>query len=203
MAGEGIKLTAKVTNKSKTNKGLQFEGQEGWFSVPEKLVTFAEKINKGDTVEVTYIKKGVFKNVVYLSATTTQVKTEEPKETPKTTTGFNCTVCGAELKDGKYKKCFNCNKKAKESPVEEKKEPVTTTGTKVFDEPVKEEKQKWTPGNYNNPEKTAQIQRGNALNAAAAVVSNSNIQLEDKSPEALAEVTKLIADLFLDWLRAE
>ncbi len=205
MAGEGIKLTAKVTNKSGTNKGLQFEGEEGWFSVPEKLTSFSAKINKGDTVEVTYIKKGIFRNVVYLAAgaSSTEQKKEEPKE-EKVPTEFSCSVCGVGLKDGKYKKCFPCNKKAKEAPVEEKKEPVTTagTGTQVFDEPQKETT-RWTPGNYNNPEKTAQIQRGNALNAAAAVVSNSGIQLEDKSPEALAEVTKVIADLFLDWLRAE
>jgi len=201
MAGEGIKLTAKVTNKSKTNKGLQFEGQEGWFSVPEKLIPFSAKINKGDTIEVTYIKKGVFKNVVYLGAATGAVTPVEPKEAPKTsTTGFACTVCGAELKDGKYKKCFNCNKKAKEAPVAEKKEePTTTTGTQVFDEPIKEKKE-WVPGNYNNPEKTAQIQRGNALNAAASAVSGN---LSGDNPEAVQEAVLMIANTFLDWLRAE
>ena len=197
MAGEGIKLTAKVTNKSKTNKGLQFEGQEGWFSVPEKLVTFAEKINKGDTVEVTYIKKGVFKNVVYLSATTTQVKTEEPKETPKTTTGFNCTVCGAELKDGKYKKCFNCNKKAKESPVEEKKEPVTTTGTQVFDEPQKETT-RWTPGksNYGSPEDIAGKEVGCAANCAAAILAG-----RPEDPETLLELWRTLFNGILEHIK--
>ena len=196
MAGEGIKLTAKVTNKSKTNKGLQFEGQEGWFSVPEKLIPFSEKINKGDTVEVTYIKKGVFKNVVYLSATTTEAKKEEPKVEEKKGTGFRCSECSAELKDGKYKKCFECNKKAKETPVAEEKEPEKT---KVFDEPVKEKKE-WVPGNYNNPEKTAQIQRGNALNAAASAVSGN---LSGDNPEAVQEAVLMIANTFLDWLRAE
>ena len=197
--GEGIKITAKIAKKSKTNKGILIEGNDAWFSIAEKLVGFVEKLNPGDSVELTYIKKGTFQNVIGIYPAKGEVK-EEPKEEKKGT-GFNCTECGAELKDGKYKRCFNCNKKAKENSVTEK-EPVTTTGTQVFDEPQKE-KSKWTPGNYNNPEKTAQIQRGNALNAAASVMSNPNLQMPDTSPEALAEATKIVADLFLDWLRAE
>jgi len=200
MAGEGTKLTAKVTNKSKTNKGLQFEGQEGWFSVPEKLIGFSEKINKGDTVEVTYIKKGVFKNVVYLGAATGAVTPVEPKEAPKTsTTGFACSVCGADLKDGKYKKCFNCNKKAKETPVEEvkEKETITTSGTQVFDEPIKEKKE-WTPGksNYGSPEDIAGKEVGCAANCAAAILAG-----RPEDPETLLELWRTLFNGILEHIK--
>jgi hypothetical protein len=197
--GGGIKVTAKLVKKSKTNKGILLEGNDAWFSVAEKLISFVEKLNIGTLIEVTYIKKGTFQNVIGIYPAKESTEKEEPKIEEKKGTGFSCTECGAELKDDKYKKCYNCNKKAKENPPPEEKEPEKT---KIFDEPEKVKKE-WVPGNYNNPEKTAQIQRGNALNAAAAVVSNSSIQLEDKSPEALAEVTKVIAVLFLDWLRVE
>ena len=207
MAGEGIKLTAKVTNKSKTNKGLQFEGQEGWFSVPEKLIPFSEKINKGDTVEVTFIKTGVSKNVVYLSATTAEAKKEEQPSgcttqtasTPIKGTGFNCTVCGAELKDGKYKKCFNCNKKAKEAPVAEKKEePTTTTGTQVFDEPQKETTTRWIPGksNYGSPEDIAGKEVGCAANCAAAILAG-----RPEDPETLLELWRTLFNGILEHIK--
>ena len=199
MAGEGIKLTAKVTNKSKTNKGLQFEGQEGWFSVPEKLIPFSEKINKGDTVEVTYIKKGVFKNVVYLGATTAEAKKEEQPSgcttqtasTPIKGTGFNCTVCGAELKDGKYKKCYTCNQKAKETQVEEPKK------TEVFDEPEKE-KESWKPGksNYGSPEDIAGKEVGCAANCAAAILAGRT-----ENPDTLLELWRILFNGILEHIK--
>jgi len=190
--GNELKLTAKVTNKSKTNKGIQLEGQEGWFSIPEKLTGFVAKINKGDNVDITYLKKGVFKNVLLIYSTKEEVKKEEPKaETTKSTTGFACSDCGKELKDDKYKKCYTCNQKAPvQTQVIEEKDKESGTGNKG-------------KGYYDNPEKTAQIQRGNSLNAAAMVMSNPNVQMGDYSPEALAEATKTLAGSFLDWLRAE
>ena len=181
-------LTVVIDYKATNKKGFKIAGdKDQWYTANKEILDDLAKVEKGDTVEITFVKNGVFRNVSKIE----KVKLEPKKEETKTATGFNCTDCGAELKDGKYKKCFMCNKK---NPAQ----------TQVIDEKdTGKERTTWTPGNYNNPEKTAQIQRGNALNAAAAVVSNSTIQLEDKSPEALAEVTKLIADLFLDWLRAE
>ena len=193
MAGEGIKLTAKVTNKSKTNKGLQFEGQEGWFSVPEKLIGFSEKINKGDTVEVTFIKKGVFKNVVYLSTTTAEAKTEEQKPEPtKEEPKFKCADCGKELKDGKYKKCFECNKKTKETAVEEPKK------TEVFDEPEKE-KESWKPGksNYGSPEDIAGKEVGCAANCAAAILAGSQ-----EEPDKILIKYRVLFNGILEHIRA-
>ena len=97
-------------------------------------------------------------------------KKAEPKE--ESTSEFTCEDCGAKLKDGKYKKCYPCGKK-------------TFKGGKS--------------NSYDNPEKTAQIQRGNALNAAASVASAQ--QFAD--PEVAKQFTLILADEFLVWLRAE
>jgi len=200
MAGEGIKLTAKVVNKSKNNKGLQFEGQEdAWFSVPEKLVGYSTKIEKGDTVEITYIKKGTFRNVIGIYPTSGEKKPETaPLVEAKKETGFNCTECGAVLKDGKYKKCFPCNKKAKEAP-EKEKEPITTTGTgtQVFDDPEKE-KDGWKPGksNYGSPEDIAGKEVGCAANCAAAILAG-----RPEDPETLLELWRTLFNGILEHIK--
>jgi hypothetical protein len=181
-------LTVTIDYKATNKKGFKIAGdKDQWYTANKEILDDLAKVEKGDTVEITFVKNGVFRNVSKIEKIKLEPKSET-KDEPKS--GFTCEDCGKELKDGKYKKCFMCNKKA-------------PAKTQVFDEPEKESKKEWVPGNYNNPEKTAQIQRGNALNAAAAVVANSNIEMKDKSPEALAEATKIIADLFLDWLRAE
>ena len=200
MAGEGIKLTAKVVNKSKNNKGLQFEGQEdAWFSVPEKLVGYSTKIEKGDTVEITYIKKGTFRNVIGIYLTPGEKKEETPTTEAKKETGFNCTECGAVLKDGKYKKCFSCNKKAKENPVKEEQgdAPGTASGTKVFDEP-EQGKEGWKPGksNYGSPEDIAGKEVGCAANCAAAILAG-----RPEDPGALLELWRTLFNGILEHIK--
>lgn len=200
MAGEGIKLTAKVVNKSKNNKGLQFEGQEdAWFSVPEKLVGYSTKIEKGDTVEITYIKKGTFRNVIGIYLTPGEKKAEAPVAEAKKETGFNCTECGAVLKDGKYKKCFSCNKKAKETPIKEEKgdAPGTASGTQVFDDP-NAGKEGWKPGksNYGSPEDIAGKEVGCAANCAAQILSG---RTED--PETLLELWRTLFNGILEHIK--
>jgi len=86
---------------------------------------------------------------------------------------FKCEKCGATLKDGRFKTCYNCNEKAK----------------------ISGEKNTF----YDNPERVAQIQRGNALNAAAAVASSQ----EFSTPEEAKKYTAILADAFLNWLRSE
>jgi hypothetical protein len=203
---EGIKITAKVTNKSKTNKGIQLEGQEGWFSVPDKLVPYAEKINKGDLIEVTYVKKGTFQNVLGLYPKTEEEQVrldhdhkahDEPEK--KEESKYKCTECGATLKDGKFKKCFNCNKKAKENPkVEEaikEKEPVKT---QVFDDKNKS-KEPWNPGQikYGSEEDIAGKEVGCASNSAAAILAGRS-----GYPEELLEEWRILFNGILEHIRA-
>jgi rubrerythrin len=205
-------LRGKVTAKAGNGKGFKLEGFEGWLTAQKEAIEELKVINKGDEVEITYTKNKVFFNV---SKITKIVMPSLPPETTATT-GFVCEVCGKALKDNKFKKCYTCNKDKKESPKAEEKK------TQVYDKPQE------TKSSYickvcgaslkdnkydtcfacnqkanNSPEKTAQIQRGNALNAASTVMSNPNLNMQDTSPEALAEATKVMAQDFLDWLRCE
>jgi predicted RNA-binding Zn-ribbon protein involved in translation (DUF1610 family) len=119
-------------------------------------------------------------------------KDKEPKsEVRESATGFVCEDCGKALKDDKYKKCFLCNKK---SPNEEK----SHVNRREKEELGEQKEIKYT--NYDNPEKTAQIQRGNALNAAGAAVGGN---FAGSDPQTIAEAVKIIADLLYDFLRAE
>jgi hypothetical protein len=203
-------------------------GQEGWFNCAD--TTILAKYEKGAEVVVVYELNGKIKKVSnILNANVKETAPEEKlpppevkKETPKqSTTGFACSVCGKELKDGKFKKCYECNVAAKLTPVvEEQKVADTTAGPKCIDcgvalkddkytkcftcnkkNPVKKQ---WKPksGGYDSPEKTAQIQKGNALNAAASVLCGAQC-LDGLDPETIAEITKVVANSLLDYLRQD
>ena len=169
-----MEVKGKLVAKAGNGKGFKIEGQEGWFNAGDTVVPYLSKIEKGAEVIVTFEKKGVAKNVTKIvkAGATTTTKTE----TPKDSTGFYCEDCGKELKDDRFKKCFMCNKK---NPQKE--------GNKISSKEYTQ-----------SPERTAQIQRGNALNAAASILSG-----RPEDPETLAEMVKVVADKLLDWLRAE
>jgi hypothetical protein len=171
-----MEVKGKILAKKGDNKAFKLD-DGNWYNLNDPVIPYLEKMAKGDEITVTFEKKGVSR---YVS------KLLNAKETPKeemkeSTTGFACEVCGKELKDGKFKKCFMCNKTGAT-----KKETQTDT-------PKKEYK------SYDNPEKIEQIRRGNALNAAAAVASSQ--QFAD--PEVAKQFTLLLAEDFLTWLRAE
>jgi hypothetical protein len=172
-----IKL--KILAKKSDNKA--FKGSDdSWYNLNDNVIPYLEKMNKGDEILVTYEKKGVSR---YVSKLTSATAVEQKTETASST-GFACGVCGKEMKDGKFKVCFVCNKKGLK--------PKTETASSALDTGKK--------GNYyDNPEKTAQIQRGNALNAAAYVASGQ----EFTDPEVAKQFTLLLAEDFLTWLRAE
>jgi hypothetical protein len=170
----------KIICKKSDNKA--FKLGENWYNLNDPVIPFLEKLNKGDEVVVTFEKKGVSRYVsklVSASAANTEAPAEEKKES---STGFACEVCGKELKDDKFKVCYMCNKKGLKPKAK-------------ADASAPAEKNNY----YNNPEKTAQIQRGNALNAAATVASSQ--QFND--PEVAKQFTLILADEFLTWLRAE
>ncbi len=170
----------KIICKKSDNKA--FKLGENWYNLNDPVIPYLEKLNKGDEVVVTFEKKGVSR---YVSKLVVAGAVEEPKTETTSTTGFACEVCGKALKDGKYKKCFPCNKSGAV------KKETSAPGA------VTEPKKPYTP--YDNPEKTAQIQRGNALNAAASVASAQ--QFAD--PDVAKQFTLLLAEEFLTWLRAE
>lgn len=168
-----MEITGKIICKKSDNKA--FKLGEDWYNVNAPVIPYLEKVNKGDLVTVQYEKKGVSRYVSKLMAGQTA---PTPKAEPvETATEFACEDCGTKLKDGKYKKCYPCGKKAYK-------------GGSV---------KSGTSQSYDNPERTAQIQRGNALNAAGAVASSQ--QFAD--PETAKQFTLMLADEFLAWLRAE
>jgi hypothetical protein len=171
----------KILCKKSDNKA--FKMGENWYNLNDPVIPYLEKLSKGDEVVVTFEKKGVSRYVsklVSASAAKAEAPAEEKKES---STGFACEVCGKELKDDKFKVCYMCNKKGLKPKSEASEPPKGGAGK----------------GYYDNPEKTAQIQRGNALNAAATVASSQ--QFAD--PDVAYQFAIILAERFLEWLRAE
>jgi hypothetical protein len=178
----------RVTVACKKGDGKAFKAVEGsptgtWYNLREAAMSALQSINKGDVIVIEVEK---VKNVNYVTSLTKA--TTEPTSAVESATGFTCPVCNKPMKDGKYPVCYMCNKKGLKAP--------TTT---------KEEKTE-TKKSYDNPERTAQIQRGNALNASAAIAANYqfvNSETGEPDYEMAAQYTKLLAQTLLDWLRAE
>jgi len=176
----------KIICKKSDNKA--FKLGENWYNLNDNVVSYLEKMGKGDEVIVTFEKKGISR---YVSKLVLAGAVEQEKETVKeSSTGFACEVCGKELKDGKFKKCFLCNKNKLEKKEDPKSNPIETE--------VKEPKKEWK--SYDNPEKTAMIQRGNALNAAGAAISGN---LKDADPDTITQALIMVADRALEWLKTE
>ena len=206
-----------VTVAAKTAKAFKAQ-DDTWYNVNDIVIPDLEKISKGESIEVEYYEKGIAKYVTKITKprTTADKQPQENKEEQEQT-GYICVVCGKALKDGKYKKCYDCNMKKKEAKPEEKKESAGSGEFKCVDcgKALKDgkyekcfdcnkknpSKKNWgKKNNYDSPEKTAQIQRGNALNAAAAVVSGNLTGLD---VDTLKETTLALANDFLEWLRLE
>lgn len=173
-------IKGKLVAKAGNGKGFKIEGEESWFNAVEGVIPFLAKIEKGETVTVTYNKKGAARFAVKIFKDTgapTTTKSTASKE--ESTTGFKCSECGVALKDDTYPTCYPCSQNSN-----------------------KKEKEKVTDSKYRNPEITASIQRGNSLNAAAAVLSGTDL-VKTADAETIAELVKVVAGLLLDWLRAE
>ncbi len=175
---EQINLT--IVCKKSDNKA--FKGDDGnWYNLNDNVVSYLEKMNKGDKIKIEYTKKGVSR---YVSKLTNAA--EAPiKEKEKSSTGYTCEVCGKELKDGKYKKCFTCNKSGAT-----KKEDSKSTPTEV---------KKEYKSNYGSPEDIAGKEIGCVLGAAATVAGGCGFN----DPEVAAQFVKTLAESLLDWMRAK
>jgi len=223
-----LELKGTIQVKAGNGKGFMVTGQEGWFNCADTSIL--AKYEKGAEVVVVYELNGKIKKVSDIRGTVNAApvaqKAPEPvkQEAPKpSTTGYACEKCGKELKDGKFKKCYECNIAAKAAPAENNTAldaPGPEIGPKCVDcgvalkddkytkcfpcnkkNPVKKQ---WKPksGGYDTPEKTAQIQKGNALNAAAAVLCGAQC-LDGLDPEGIAQVTRIVADSLLDYLKQD
>ena len=176
----------KIICKKSDNKA--FKLGENWYNLNDPVVPFLEKMNKGDEVLVTYEKKGVSRYVSKLVSANEVIHTTEHVVSA---TGFACEVCGKALKDGKFEKCFLCNKNKLEKKEDPKSNPVET----ITEPYVKKE---WKT-NYGSPEDIAGKEVGCSLGAAATVASGQ--KLDD--PEIAKQYVLLLAEYFLDWMRAK
>lgn len=178
-------LTVTIDYKATNKKGFKIQGdKDQWYTANKEILDDLAKVEKGDKVEIIFVKNGVFRNVSKITKVTESVK-DEPKTESKVT-GFQCSDCGKELKDGKYTKCFMCNKKA-------------PTQTQVVDETGKEkEKSTWTPNksNYGSAEDIAGKEVGCAANCAAQILSGSQ-----DSPEGILEKFRVLFNGILEHIR--
>jgi len=178
-----MEVKGKILAKKGDNKAFKLD-DGNWYNLNDLVIPYLEKMSKGDEVVVTFEKKGVSR---YVSKLVGAGAAETPKTETTSSTGFACEVCGKELKDGKFKKCFMCNKSGATKKVEDQKQPGAV-------EPKKEYK------SYDNPEKTESIRRGNALNAAGAAISGN---LQGTDPDTLAQALIMVAERALEWLKNE
>jgi len=176
-------ITGKIVAKKSDNKALKLS-DDNWYNMNSGVVDILKNLSKGDEVVLTYEQKNTSRNVSAIRkpgvATTTNTNYS---------TGFTCEVCGKELKDGKFKKCYMCNKSGAQKPNTATTNPEEKTGKSSQQENIK----------YGSPEDTAGKQRGCALGAAATVASSQ--QFND--PEVAKQFTLILAEEFLTWLRTE
>jgi len=173
MAEGTIKIIAKVST------GKAFRGSdENWYNVNDPVIPILATLEKGDEVVVTYIAKGTARyvsNLVKVGEKQEVAKIDPPKES---TTGFACSVCGKELKDGKFKKCFVCNKLPPVSA-----EPKTYTKSST---------------GYGSAEDVIGKEVGCAVNAAASAAAMAAFA----DPATAAEWIKEVATSLLKFIRA-
>ena len=198
-----MEVKGKILAKKSDNKAFKLD-DDNWYNLNDPVIPYLEKMSKGDEIVVTFEKKGVSRYVSKLVSAS-----ETPKTTQKeSSTDFVCEVCGKTLKDGKFKKCYECNK----SGATKKEEPTTSEfkcedcGATLKNDKYKKcfacGKKSFGKGkgtSYDSPEKAAQIQKESALKSAASVASNQ--QFAD--PGTAQQFTLMLADSFLEWLIGE
>jgi len=203
-------MQSKVKINAKNTKGNAFYGDDGqWYNVFDaKVKEDYDKIAKLEVVEIEYELKDGRKIVSKIkkvdgnttSNSTQNTNTTKTEEVSKPATGFKCEVCGKELKDGKFKKCFVCNKNGAT-----KKEEPKPTPTNV-EKPVEQKpKDTFVPkaGGYGSPQDTLGKQVGCAINASSMIMSNPSIELPDNTPETFVKVTKMIAEELLAYMQSK
>jgi len=89
------------------------DGDDKWMTTTKEVMTFVKATFKeGDEIGLDYIEKNGQFHVSKVNKDGKVSSTKESSEdTVSKSVGFTCEDCGKELKDGKYKKCFLCNKK--------------------------------------------------------------------------------------------
>lgn len=192
-----------------------FKGDdENWYNLNKDRVEDMSAFAAGDEVDFVYEQKGVSRYISEIKKHTTNAA--PVKEEGK----FYCEVCGKELKDGKYKKCYECNmaKTEKSQESSEKEAPKKEDGKFYCKDCGKELKDnkydKCYDCNKKNPSPKKQGFKGKgnnfygsaedikgkevgcAMGAAASVASGGNFT----DPEQAKQFTLFLAEAFLEWI---
>jgi len=179
-------VKAVVTAKVKGDKAIKVEGYDNFFSTTF-LTAEVAKINKGDLVEFTYTKKGIFFNVKTITklgeAPSSVTKGPEP-----TQEGPSCSVCGKVLKNPAYSKCWGCK---------DKEPKVAATTSKVVDDSAP--KAAFVPSKYGSPEDIMGKEVGCAAGCAAQILSGAGL---GGDTEAVLETFRVLFDGILTHMRA-
>jgi hypothetical protein len=110
-------LVGYKNDKGKYLVKLEFvEGKEKWATTSEAVVNYAKaNFKANEDVDAEYTEKNGSYTVTRITkkgATPAPVATASTAPaTEAKTAEYKCEDCGATLKDGKYKKCYPCNKK--------------------------------------------------------------------------------------------
>lgn len=93
------------------------DGKEKWATTSEAVYNYAKKNFKAkEEVEYEMTEKDGKYDVTRIlkkgqTSAPAETKTASPATETSRTAEYKCEDCGAVLKDGKYKKCYPCNKK--------------------------------------------------------------------------------------------
>lgn len=107
---------AVVKNKKFLIKMVLDTGEEKWGTTSQAVFNFAKaNFKEGDDAEFVYKVDNNQYLIDRISKPGYVVKTQQPNVSPSSdsqpSSAHVCEDCGVNLKDGKYKKCYNCNKK--------------------------------------------------------------------------------------------
>lgn len=122
----------KVIARTKNGKMLKIgtdEKDAKWYFLSDAVVEYvASGIKNGDEVTIKYEAKDGKSTINYITKGKGESQQSKPTPTETKTPTYTCEVCGKELKDDKYKKCYECNAKKVSNPKE-------TTQPSTKDEP--------------------------------------------------------------------
>ncbi|MFH0806070.1 MAG: hypothetical protein V1901_04295 [Patescibacteria group bacterium] len=190
-----VKVT--ISAKKKTNDA--FKGTNDiWYNLDQQAVSSLEPLKKGDEVVLTIEGDGYKAKVIKIVKVGGGQTTQAPVGTA-TPTSPKCEICGKELKDAKYKKCYDCNLKKAESPVVENKTEPKEKPIDKAPETTSSGNSKWTPDKDKNSDYITGVRIGCAFRVAGEAVSGN---FSGTKPQDIAEAVIIIAKRVLETMNS-
>ena len=173
------------------------EGTGTWAFCSSQVQDYANKtLQLGDEVELTYTFANGRCDVTFIKKAGQQANTANQQPT-----GFQCTECGASLKDGRFKKCYTCNQN-KGGQQTQSGAPASNFNCEECNAPLRDGKyKKCYPCNQKKPKQTktdatgASIEKQNANKATAVALTAMIGQVNPNN------VIGLVSDLYDAFIR--